>query len=76
MLYESGRKSSDVMPFVQLSSSTRYLFAGQSGMKQGKIDWGIRDAAGRKILLLTRRNDPNFVSSSSELIKTHNTNAL
>jgi hypothetical protein len=31
------------MPFVQLSSSTRYLFAGQSGMKQGKIDWGIRD---------------------------------
>jgi hypothetical protein len=23
ILYESGRKSSDVMPFVQLSSSTR-----------------------------------------------------
>jgi hypothetical protein len=45
-------------------------------MKQGKLIGAFVTAAARKILLLTGRNDPNFVSSSSELIKTHNTNAL
>jgi hypothetical protein len=43
---------------------------------KGKLIGAFVTAAGRKILLLTGRNDPNFVSSSSELIKTHNTNAL
>src|SRR5438045_8161396 len=66
MLYESGRKSSDAMPFVQLSSSDTLTLRGTIWNEAGKLIGAFVAAAGTKILLLTGRNDPKFVSAWSE----------
>jgi hypothetical protein len=69
MLYESGRKSSDAMPFVQLSSSDTLTLRGTIWNEAGKLIGAFVAAAGTKILLLTGRNDRKLLSSSSESTK-------